>query len=126
MPVRIRLARHGQRNTPHYHIVAINSSKRRDAQPLEKLGEYDPVPRLPSTAQLPSSSKVFGGASFDVPKEKRIEWDVKRINYWLGVGAEPTRSVVKLLERVCLPVPAFLLPTSCGQTSPSGGVGALS
>lgn len=100
MPVRIRLARHGQRNTPHYHIVAIPSSKRRDAKPLEKLGEYDPIPRLPSTAHLPSSSKVFGGSEVVVPKEKRIEWDVKRIQYWLSVGAEPTRSVVKLLERV--------------------------
>lgn len=100
MPVRIRLARHGQRNTPSYHIVAINSSKRRDARPLEKLGEYDPIPRLPSVDHLPSSSKVFGGETVEVPKEKRIEWDVGRIRYWLGVGAEPTRSVVKLLERV--------------------------
>ena len=108
MPIRIRLARHGQRNTPHYHIVAINASKRRDAKPLEKLGEYDPIPRLPSTAHLPSASKVFGGAEVAIPKEKRIEWDVARINYWLGVGAEPTRSVVKLLERVSL-VPFRLL-----------------
>jgi hypothetical protein len=35
-----------------------------------------------------------------VPKEKKVEWDVARINYWLGVGAQPTKSVVKLLERV--------------------------
>jgi len=35
-----------------------------------------------------------------VPKEKKVEWDVGRINYWLGVGAQPTKSVVKLLERV--------------------------
>jgi small subunit ribosomal protein S16 len=101
MPVRIRLARHGQRHTPLYHIVAINATKARNAKPLEKLGEYDPIPRLPSTAHLPSTSKVFGGSEVVVPKEKRIDWDVKRINYWLGVGAEPTRSVVKLLERVC-------------------------
>ena len=27
-------------------------------------------------------------------------WDVERVRYWLGVGAQPTESVVKLLERV--------------------------
>lgn len=32
--------------------------------------------------------------------EKRIVWDVERVRYWLGVGAQPTESVVKLLERV--------------------------
>jgi ribosomal protein S16 len=33
-------------------------------------------------------------------REKRIVWDVERVRYWLGVGAQPTESVVKLLERV--------------------------
>lgn len=101
MVVRIRLARHGQRHTPVYHVVAINASKRRDARPLEKLGEYDPIPRTPAAfAALPPKANVFGPQKFEVPKEKRIEWNVERINYWLSVGAEPTRSVVKLLERV--------------------------
>ncbi|RSH80226.1 37S ribosomal protein S16, mitochondrial [Apiotrichum porosum] len=100
MVVRIRLARHGQRHTPVYHVVAINASKRRDARPLEKLGEYDPIPRTPAAfAALPPKANVFGPQKFEVPKEKRIEWNVERINYWLSVGAEPTRSVVKLLER---------------------------
>lgn len=100
MPIRIRLARHGRRNNPYYHIVAIQSSKRRDAKPLEKLGEYDPIPRLPSVSDLPSSSKVFGNEVGITPKEKRVEWNVDRIKYWLGVGAQPSLTVVKLLERV--------------------------
>lgn len=104
MPVRIRLARHGQRNTPFYHIVAINSSQARNARPLEKLGTYDPIPRLPSIADLPSSSKVFGKEVGEVKKEKEIKWDEDRIRYWLGTGAQPTRSVVKLLERVSPPL----------------------
>ncbi|PWZ03066.1 ribosomal protein S16 [Testicularia cyperi] len=55
MVVRIRLARKGTRNNPFYHIVAINDSKPRDARPIEKLGEYDPIPRLPvSTSRLPT------------------------------------------------------------------------
>ncbi|EPQ31529.1 uncharacterized protein PFL1_00862 [Pseudozyma flocculosa PF-1] len=45
MVVRLRLARHGTRNNPFYHVVAINDSKPRDARPIEKLGEYDPIPR---------------------------------------------------------------------------------
>lgn len=102
VPVRLRLARHGTRNNPFFHIVAIRSAKPRDARPIEKLGEYDPIPKIPSSSALPSSSKVFGGneAGVEVRKEKRIEWDVERIKYWLGVGAQPTRSMVKLLERV--------------------------
>ncbi|KAL7418816.1 37S ribosomal protein S16, mitochondrial [Cryptotrichosporon argae] len=100
MPVRIRLARHGQRHTPVYHIVAINSTQRRDARPLEKLGEYDPIPRLPPGAVLPPAAAVWGGTDkVEMQREKRIEWNVERIRYWLDVGAQPTRSVVKLLER---------------------------
>lgn len=99
MPIRIRLARHGQRHTPVYHIVAINASKRRDARPIEKLGEYDPIPRVPQEFQLPAASQVFGQPVV-LPKEKRIEWNVDRIKYWLGVGAQPTKTVVRLLERV--------------------------
>ncbi|KAL1407076.1 37S ribosomal protein S16, mitochondrial [Vanrija albida] len=99
MPVRIRLARHGQRHTPVFHIVAINASKRRDARPIEKLGEYDPIPRVPEVEKLPSSSYVFGAEQTALQKEKRIEWNVERIRYWLGVGAQPSRPVVKLLER---------------------------
>lgn len=101
MPVRIRLARHRQKHAPVFHIVAINSSKRRDARPLEKLGEYDPIPRIPiEHAKMPPKAHVFGQEKVVIPKEKRIEWNVERIKYWLAVGAQPTQTVVKLLERV--------------------------
>jgi small subunit ribosomal protein S16 len=101
MPVRLRLARHGQKHAPVYHIVAINATKRRDARPLEKLGEYDPIPRIPKElANFPPKANVFGNQEYTVTKEKRIEWNVDRIRYWLGVGAQPTLSVIKLLERV--------------------------
>lgn len=101
VPVRLRLARHGFRHNPIFHLVAINSQKPRNAQPIETLGEYDPIPKVASTSALPQSSQVFGEKSASaVKKEKRVEWDVDRINYWLGVGAQPTKSVVRLLERV--------------------------
>ncbi|KAE8232945.1 hypothetical protein CF326_g2018 [Tilletia indica] len=61
MVVRLRLARHGTRNNPFYHIVAIHNKKRRNALPIEKLGEYDPIPRwrpvpTPTSAAGPSSA----------------------------------------------------------------------
>ncbi|KAK4683890.1 small subunit ribosomal protein S16, partial [Tremellales sp. Uapishka_1] len=98
MPVRIRLARHGQKHSPYYHLVAIPSTSRRDAKPIEKLGEYDPIPRVPADHVAGPSSNVFGETPA-VRKEKRIEWDVGRIRWWLEKGAEPTKTVVKLLEK---------------------------
>ncbi|BEJ10948.1 hypothetical protein CspHIS471_0103700 [Cutaneotrichosporon sp. HIS471] len=100
MPVRLRLARHGQKRAPVFHIVAINSSKARNARPIEKLGEYDPIPRIPiEHSKMPPLAHVFGSDKVSVQKEKRIEWNVERIKYWLAVGAQPTLTVVKLLER---------------------------
>jgi small subunit ribosomal protein S16 len=33
-------------------------------------------------------------------KHKTVEWSVDRIKYWLGVGALPSKTVVRLLEMV--------------------------
>ncbi len=108
MPLRIRLARHGYRKNPYYHLVVIDASKARNAAPLEKLGEYDPIPRAPSVSALPPQAKVFGKEEGVVRREKKVEWDVGRIRYWLEVGAEPTLTVVKLLERVGPPSQGYL------------------
>lgn len=111
MPVRLRLARHGTRNNPFYHIVAIADHKPRDARPLEKLGEYDPVPRprafvvpkLQPDRPVVSSGIALpdaGGVSKEI-KEKRLEWNTERISYWLSVGAQPSPPVAKMLDKVC-------------------------
>ncbi|KAB5595982.1 Ribosomal protein S16 [Ceratobasidium theobromae] len=84
--VRLRLACHGQRNRPFYHIVAINVRKARDAEPLEKLGEYDPIPK-----PRPEDPNII---------EKRITWNADRVKYWIGVGAQPSPMVARLLEMV--------------------------
>lgn len=81
MPVRIRLAMHGRRHKHVFHLVAINSLKARDAKPIETLGIYDPSMTLDE-------------------KHKTVEWSVNRIKYWLGVGATPSKTVVRLLEMV--------------------------
>ncbi|KAJ7492714.1 ribosomal protein S16 domain-containing protein [Mycena latifolia] len=79
MPIRLRLAMHGQAHKRIFHLVAINQRARRDAKPAEILGIYNPH-------IAPSQD------------HKTIEWSVDRIRYWLHVGAVPSKSVVKLLE----------------------------
>ncbi|KAG2159755.1 ribosomal protein S16 domain-containing protein, partial [Suillus bovinus] len=79
MPVRLRMAMHGRRHNRIFHLVAINQRTRRDAKPMELLGIYDPALKLGDT-------------------HKTVKWSVDRIKYWLGVGALPSKSVVKLLE----------------------------
>ncbi|TKY85036.1 hypothetical protein EX895_006116 [Sporisorium graminicola] len=131
MVVRLRLSRKGTRNNPFYHVVAINDSKPRDARPIEKLGEFDPVPRAPSAARLPtpflgsSSSKkahaapghgalmtsglpptaptsVEGKQQEEGLKQKRLEWNEDRIKHWLKLGAQPSKPVARLLDRAGL------------------------
>ncbi|KAH9004350.1 ribosomal protein S16 domain-containing protein [Lactarius hatsudake] len=81
MPVRLRLSLHGYRNNRIFHLVATDLRKRRDAKPIELLGIYDP--RL--------------GAG---QEHKTMQWSVERILYWLEKGgAQPSKPVVKLLEK---------------------------
>lgn len=82
MVVRLRLAMHGRRHNHVFHLVAINGRKARDAKPIEMLGIYDPAMRLGEN-------------------HKTVEWSVNRIKYWLKVGAQPSKTVVRLLEVVC-------------------------
>ena len=44
MPVRIRLARYGQRNLPFYRIYVADSRAPRDGRHIEIIGHYDPKP----------------------------------------------------------------------------------
>jgi len=67
MAVKIRLARHGKKGYPFYHIVAASSRAPRDGRFIEKLGTYNPNTN-PATIELNSD----------------------RALYWLNVGALPT------------------------------------
>ncbi|RZO52762.1 MAG: 30S ribosomal protein S16, partial [Sandaracinaceae bacterium] len=40
--VKIRLARHGAKKRPYYHIVVTDSESPRDGRFLEQVGTYDP------------------------------------------------------------------------------------
>ena len=75
MAVRIRLKRMGKIHAPVYRVVVVDSRKKRDGRVIEEVGLYDPTPN-PSTIEIKSD----------------------RVQYWLGVGAQPTEQVLNLLK----------------------------
>lgn len=85
------------------HLVITTSRTSRDALPLEKLGEWDPEPKM--RRLLPSAEQGIEDLSFAgrnaTRLEKRIELSGDKIKWWLEKGgAQPTKAVVKLLEQV--------------------------
>jgi small subunit ribosomal protein S16 len=73
--VKIRLKRMGKVRAPHYRIVVVDSRKKRDGRVLEEIGHYHPK-------EEPSFIDVVSD----------------RAQYWLGVGAQPSEAVAKLLK----------------------------
>ena len=63
-------------------------STARDSKPLEVLGTYNPIPQTPV------------GAEPGQRQQKDIKLDVSRAKYWLGVGAQPSDTVWRLLSMV--------------------------
>ncbi|MET8774842.1 30S ribosomal protein S16 [Nocardia sp. NPDC004654] len=75
MAVRIKLTRMGKIRNPQYRVVVADARTRRDGRAIESIGKYHPK-------EEPSL----------------IEIDSERVQYWLGVGAQPTEPVQRLLE----------------------------
>jgi small subunit ribosomal protein S16 len=65
----------GKIRTPHYRIVIADSRSARNSKAIEEIGRYSP-------ASEPSL----------------IEVNSDRVQYWLGVGAQPTEAVTALLK----------------------------
>lgn len=109
MTVSLRLARVAlTRNSPHYALVAIPSTYRLRARPLEVLGTYAPLPVLPPTVSLSPNGTVRGpewGPPQALPVsgkkqatgEKSVQWNEARVKWWLSHGAVPSKRVQKLL-----------------------------
>lgn len=100
MVVRIRLARFGRTRQPIYNIVVSKARSARGSKPMEVLGTYDPLPRVPlASNSTPATARNADGG--EVPyaprKYKDIQLDTSRTKYWLGVGAQPSEPVEKLL-----------------------------
>jgi small subunit ribosomal protein S16 len=73
--VKIKLQRLGKIRAPYYRVVVSDARTRRSGKAIETIGRYHPK-NEPSL----------------------IEVDSERAQYWLGVGAQPTDSVQRLLE----------------------------
>ncbi|KAF2104117.1 ribosomal protein S16 [Rhizodiscina lignyota] len=91
MVVRIRLARFGKRNNPFYNIVVAQSKSGRNKKPMEVLGTFDPIPK-----ESPPGERGEPGEKARLVKDIRL--DTARTKYWLGVGAQPSEPVWKLLS----------------------------
>ena len=75
MAVKIKLMRLGKIRTPEYRIVVADARTSRSGRAIETIGQYHPK-REPSV----------------------IEINSERVQYWLGVGAQPTDAVLNLLK----------------------------
>ena len=75
MATKIRLARHGKKSKPFYHIVTADARAPRDGKYIERIGSYNPNTN-PAT----------------------IDVDFERALYWVGVGAIPTDTVRAMLS----------------------------
>ena len=73
--VKIRLRRFGKKNTPVYRVVVADGRSPRDGRIIEEIGTYDPL-----------------------LKNNNFTLNLDRVDYWLGVGAQPTDQVRAILK----------------------------
>ena len=73
----IRLRRTGKTKQPSYRLVVADKRSPRDGKFIEIIGHYNPIRQ---------------------PKELVVKNE--RARYWLGVGAQPSETVVRLLKQV--------------------------
>jgi small subunit ribosomal protein S16 len=96
MVLRIRLARFGTKRKPIYNIVLTQAKTARNSKPMEVLGVYNPIAQVP-LADPDTPEFNPDGSKYAPKKFKDIKLDSVRTKYWLGVGAQPTEPVEKLL-----------------------------
>jgi small subunit ribosomal protein S16 len=73
----IRLARHGTRNAPFYHLTVADRASKRDGRHIERVGFFNPLAR---------------------GKAERLRVDLARVDYWLSNGARPSERVADLID----------------------------
>ncbi len=78
MAVRIRLKKMGRKHRPFYRICAMDAHTPRDGKAIEELGFYDPMVK---------------------DENARAVLKAERIDYWLGVGAQPSDKVQVLIKK---------------------------
>merc|ERR1739848_787322 len=73
----IRFTRIGRKHDPFYRIIAVDSRKKRDTQPLEFLGWYN-------------------------TKTKEANLNAPCVKKWLSLGAQPSNTVTSLFKRAAI------------------------
>jgi small subunit ribosomal protein S16 len=76
MAVRLRLQRRGKPKRPYYRVVAVDQRAKRDGEPIEILGQYDPI-----------------------AVDNKFNVNMDRVNYWLGTGAKASETVAVLIRK---------------------------
>ncbi|MBK6801699.1 30S ribosomal protein S16 [Novosphingobium sp.] len=95
MAVSLRLSRGGSKKRPYYKIVIANSRAPRDGAFLEQVGTYNPL--------------------LAKDDENRVRLVEDRVKYWLGVGAQPTDRVARLLDKAGIKERAATVNPSKGE-----------
>jgi small subunit ribosomal protein S16 len=76
MAVKIRLMRIGKKRQPSYRVVVKEARSPRAGKYIEQVGYYNPL-----------------------SEPADVRFDEERVKYWLGVGAQPTETVKRLLAK---------------------------
>ncbi|MEM6257177.1 MAG: 30S ribosomal protein S16 [Planctomycetota bacterium] len=82
--VRIRLKRFGRTHSPAYRLCAMDARSPRDGKPIEELGYYHPCNK---------------------DESKQVSLNAERIQYWLGVGAQPSETAAALIKKAGIEKP---------------------
>ena len=77
MAVRIKLKRIGRRRQASYRVAVMDQRRTRDSLVIEEVGSFNPRRQ----------------------DEQAVLLKRERVEYWLGVGAQPTDTVRRLLEK---------------------------
>ncbi|MCH2175254.1 MAG: 30S ribosomal protein S16 [Lentisphaeria bacterium] len=72
--VKLRLRRTGTRNKPCYRVVAADQRSPRDGRFIEVLGYYN-------------------------PRQEEEKLNLERVDYWLGQGAQASKTVGDIIRR---------------------------
>ncbi len=79
MAVVLRLQRCGKKVQPNYRVVAIEKTKGPTGKPVEVIGSYDP-----------KKDKI----------KDKIKINLERYEYWVKVGAKPSSTLEKLVNKL--------------------------
>jgi small subunit ribosomal protein S16 len=77
--VKIRMKKMGRKHRPFFRICVMDSRSPRDGKAIEELGFYDPMVRV---------------------KKDRVKLNLERVDYWIGVGAQPSINVAALIKKL--------------------------